>query len=290
MRASDDLRRTIDACAPYWAAEAEVVRTYWDSPRRSRETDLLRLRRQAYKEIWDGFHPMLERLASSAWRAECEGDRRRALDLARSACDELAHFRWFAGIHDSLRAEGQPALTPDSLRADGNWPENEALNRLRRRHEEEHGGLGMRVRQFTEGGYMTLYAEAMKLEGRGGADGRVAEACGRVYEDEFEHMLAGIAGLDDEGLSPSEWQLFADLTVEQLRCRIPMRNAQFSRPVSGSRLAELCQGCCSPLAFDYRKAGLEGDRMRRGEPTDWKAGACLPRPSTRPPKPLFTLC
>ena len=51
MSLSADLTKLIDLSAPLWAGEAEVVRTYWDSPVRSRETDLLWLRRQCSKEF-----------------------------------------------------------------------------------------------------------------------------------------------------------------------------------------------------------------------------------------------
>ncbi|MDE1904364.1 MAG: hypothetical protein KGI46_10945, partial [Alphaproteobacteria bacterium] len=46
------LQRLINLAAPYWAGEAEVVRTYWSSPQRTRSTDLLWLSRQCFKEFW----------------------------------------------------------------------------------------------------------------------------------------------------------------------------------------------------------------------------------------------
>ena len=42
----------IGALTPLWAGEAEVVRSYWISPARSTETDLLWLKRQCFKEFW----------------------------------------------------------------------------------------------------------------------------------------------------------------------------------------------------------------------------------------------
>src|SRR5260370_41517497 len=47
-----NIRRLIGVAAPLWAGEAEVVGTYWSSPKRTRETDLLWLRRQSFKEFW----------------------------------------------------------------------------------------------------------------------------------------------------------------------------------------------------------------------------------------------
>ena len=50
MAISKNLKRMIDANAPLWAGEAEIIRTYWTSTVRSRETDMLWLRRQCWKE------------------------------------------------------------------------------------------------------------------------------------------------------------------------------------------------------------------------------------------------
>ena len=51
MALSPELQRLIDLSAPLWAGEAEVVRTYWTSPARTLETDLLWIRRQCSKEF-----------------------------------------------------------------------------------------------------------------------------------------------------------------------------------------------------------------------------------------------
>src|SRR5215211_754035 len=47
-----NLRRVIEIATPLWAGEAEVVRTYWTSPKRNLQTDLLWLSRQCFKEFW----------------------------------------------------------------------------------------------------------------------------------------------------------------------------------------------------------------------------------------------
>jgi hypothetical protein len=52
MAVNPNLKRLVDLAAPYWAGEAEVVWTYFQSPNRTRETVLLWLRRQCFKEIW----------------------------------------------------------------------------------------------------------------------------------------------------------------------------------------------------------------------------------------------
>jgi hypothetical protein len=166
---------------------------------------------------------------------------------------------WIAArdVYEALRRGEEPHIHPDLLRARGNWPENEELCDLRSRHKQLHGELGQRAHFFTEGGYCTLYAAGMGRRGRGGFDDAIAEACARVCEDEFDHMLHGIAGLDREPLAAEDRELLTRLTVEQARLRIRMRNAQFSHPLSESRVAELCEGKAEPHPFDWERAGLE---------------------------------
>jgi hypothetical protein len=67
-------------------------------------------------------------------------------------------------------------------------------------------------------------------------------------------MLKGIVGLDREGLSDAELSTLGDISVEQMRGRIIMRNAQFSYPLSEAQLADALAGRCAPLKFDYERA------------------------------------
>ena len=94
----------------------------------------------------------------------------------------------------------------------------------------------------------------MKLKGRSAADDAIAAACAKVHADEFEHMLAGIAGFDREPYSTSDWTLLKDLTTTQMRQRIHMRNAQFGYPLSEARMTEIMAGAIEPISFDYDEA------------------------------------
>lgn len=250
------LQRLIDANALLWAGEAEVVRTYWDSPVRTRETDLLWLSRQCYKEFWAGVAVPFERLKGQLDEAGRGFDHHEALDTAKFLYEEFSHYCLFADVHESLRREGEPPVNPHDLKRHGDWPENAALGRVRADHRKTHGRIGARARDCTEGGGCTLYSEGMKLKGRGGADDLIGEACAKVYEDEIGHMLNGISGLQQDGLSEAEWDLVTELTVEQMKYRIPMRNAQFSHPLSEERMAEILAGRIEPFPFDYQRIGL----------------------------------
>lgn len=246
------LRRLVDRTSRLWAGEAEVVRAYFDSPLRTRASDLRWIARQAHKEIWDGVAVQLRRLEGALHSREAapEGELADAVEVLRS---ELDHYRTFAGLHAALAGPGTPALDPAGLLR-WQWPENEALARLRAGHVERHGSLGRRAMRFTEGGYARLFAEGMRLRGRGATDDLIAEACGRVFDDELEHMLAGVAGLAGEVDDEADWRRLAELAAEQMRARILMRSAQFEAPLPEARLAELCAGACPPLPFDYERA------------------------------------
>ena len=273
MSVSPQLRQLIDAVSPYWSGEAEVVRTYWTWPGRTRETDRRWLTRQCYKELLGTglglatgsrgeelgpFRGPLERLQAAFPRIDTEIDRHEVLGLAELLKDEFTHYCAFADAHDALALPAEPKLTPAALSI---WPEEEKLARVRAEHREHHGALGRRACHFTEGGYCSLFSEGMRLSerptpGYETADRLIAAACARVYGDEFGHMLKGIVGLDDEGLAESDWRTLADISVEQLRHRILMRNEQFSFPIADPRLLELLAGHCAPLAFDYERAQM----------------------------------
>jgi hypothetical protein len=263
MSVDTNLARLIDLAAPYWAGEAEVVRTYWAAPIRNRETDCLWLARQCFKEFWGSGLSKLDRggvvlgvmksVIERAPEIDISIDRYEVLDWLEGIKAEFSHYCAFADIYDALRPGGTPKLNPASVQS---WPAEDALTQLRYRHQAEHGTVGLRACKFTEGGYCALFAEGKALAGRGGVDDKIATACGLVYEDEIDHMLAGIAGIANEGLGADDWRLLGELVVAQMKQRIHMRNAQFSMPLSEQRVAAIFGGDIAPARFDYARAGL----------------------------------
>lgn len=263
MGFSAPFRSLIDAAAPFFAGEAEVVRSYWDSPIRTTETDLRWLELQVFKEFKGSgvgdfenrgvvMGPLTETLELLP-RMDVEPGvtRHRIRDLLEGLYEEFTHLVAFADVYDAIRPEGAPPLDPHRC---AGWPEDDALTGLRYRTLAEHGEIGRRASKFSEGGYCTLFREGMAIAGRGGADALIADACARVYEDEFEHMLEGIAGLDRTGLAAADWRRMEDLVVALLKARVRMRNGQFSHPLAPERLAEIDAGKVAPIAFDYARA------------------------------------
>ncbi len=261
MSLSSNLRKLIDVNAPLWAGEAEIVRTYWTSPVRTRETDKLWLRRQCWKEyagIGDSEGETMGmvsdlgvKLKAMVPRLDVSLDRHELRGLLEMVYTEYTHYCLFADIHDSLIGPDEPKLNANKLTP---WPEEEALGSRRREIRKTRGRIGWRSTDFTEGGYCTMYSEGGKLRGRPGLDGRIGIACQKVFDDEFGHMMRGVVGIDEEALNEGDWAELTELTMEQLRLRIYMRNAQFSQPLSEARIREILAGKIEPIQFDFNKA------------------------------------
>lgn len=242
---SDSLQLLVDACAPLWAGEAELIRAYWDWEARTRVTDLTWIARQCHKELFDGVVPRAASLADPAIDVTASETRLQLLRAATVLRDELAHFTVFADLYDALRTADDAPLNYADVERRWAWPENEALRAARHRHAAEYGRLGALVEVLTEGGLGALFAEGARLAGRGGVDDRIAAACARVHEDEIDHVRAGLATLSQTARTPQDWMAVQSMATEQLRCRIEMRAAQFSFPVPAARQAALCAGAAA---------------------------------------------
>jgi len=258
MAVNENLRRLVDLAAPYWAGEAEVVWTYFQSPRRTKETDLLWLRRQCFKEIWGSgvgdkkkglFQGPVAYLSDVFPKIDREVDRHEVLDVIDDLRTEFFHYCLFADIYDYLSGD---KLDPQQLTG---WAADEELARIRYEYREKRGQLGYFAVRFTEGGYCSMYAAGMRLAGMGELNDRIAKACAQVYNDEIGHMRSGFVGLSRQELSPVEWDEIATMTKKILLQRIHMRNEQFSYPLSEERIRAIDAGEIEPMTFD--DTGLE---------------------------------
>ncbi len=121
MAISAKLRNLISASAPLWAGEAEVVRTYWDSPVRTHATDLLWMRRQCskefngtglgeYKNLGVFLGPVTE-IKEAFGDIDSGVDRHHVLDLIETLHDEFEHYVLIADIYDA------PSAAPTSRRS-----------------------------------------------------------------------------------------------------------------------------------------------------------------------------
>jgi hypothetical protein len=256
-RAPAELYALIEANARLWAGEAEVFSAYFGSGARTPTSDGVWLARQCYKELVDGVAGRLARVTAAERSVDHAAACARTALGDQMACEELKHYICFAIAYRASRtAAGTPVATHESFTMGANWRENQELMELRLGHVRDHGDLGRRAQALTEGGYCTLYLAGTRLEGGGTLDRAIAAACAQVLDDEWEHMLEGIAGLADQPFAPADWATLHRLSVEQGRYRIRMRNAQFGYPLAAARVRDLEAGAAAPLAFDYARAGL----------------------------------
>jgi len=257
MTVNPNMKKMIDSCSRLWAAEAEIFQSYWDWPMRNAETDRAWLQRQMYKELIDGVHSSFKWIQENFENLESKVERNDVLDEIKVMQEEFIHYSAFMEVFELLNTSAEKELpNPSKLRETGAWKENDLLMALRAQHRKDYGDLGLRAQRFTEGGYCTLFSEGMKLANRGGIDSQIAVACTKVYEDEFSHMLRGIAdiAMSSESLRDEDWNTMSELVVAQLKQRVLMRNAQFSHPVTQERLEAICAGACKPIVFDYQRA------------------------------------
>lgn len=254
MAVNENLRRLVDLAAPYWAGEAEVVWTYFQSPARTKETDLLWLQRQCFKEIWGSgvgdkekglFQGPVAYLSNVFNKIDRGVDRHEVLNVIDDLRTEFLHYCLFADVYDFLSGE---KLNPEQLTG---WEADNELARIRYEYREKRGKLGYFAVRFTEGGYCSMYSAGLRLAGTGELNDRIAKACERVYVDEIGHMRAGFVWLSQQDLSLAEWDEIAAMTRRILWQRLYMRNEQFSYPLSDKRVRAIDAGEIEPMEFDY---------------------------------------
>ena len=254
MAINKNLKRLVNLAAPYWAGEAEVVWTYFQSPTRTNETDLLWLRRQCFKEIWGSgvgdkkkglFQGPVAYLSEVFSKIDREVDRHEVLDIIDDLRSEFFHYCLFADIYDFLSGE---KLHPQQLTG---WEADNELARIRYEYREKRGKLGYFAVRFTEGGYCSMYSAGMRLAGTGELNDHIAKACEQVYVDEIGHMRSGFVWLSGQDLSAADWDDITAMTRRILRQRLHMRNEQFSYPLSEERIRAIDAGEIEPMEFDY---------------------------------------
>lgn len=254
MPINENLKRLVDLAAPYWAGEAEVVWTYFQSAERTTESDLVWLRRQCFKEIWGSgvgdkkkglFQGPVAYLSEVFEKIDREIDRHTVLDVIDDLRTEFAHYCLFADIYDGLSGE---KLNPKMLVG---WQADDELARIRYAYREQRGRLGYFAVRFTEGGYCSMYAAGMRLAGSGQLNDKIAHACQQVYNDEIGHMRSGYVGLAQQELAPTEWEEIATMVHKILLQRLHMRNEQFAYPLPAERIQAIEAGDITPMAFDY---------------------------------------
>ena len=235
--AATQAQHLIDAAAPYWAGEAEIVRTYLAGPRALAD-ELRWLYAQAYKEAYV--------LLSAPREVRREFARTRDVtthpdgaEAAERVRVEIAHFRLVADVIRSLWAS---VRIGDLVQ----FPEDRRLQALRREVAKDHGTLGRAVVEFTEGGGGAMYAVLAALAGDRPFDAQIATAFATIHHDELGHGPGPVHAVAACVRDARHLETALALVRTISRQRLAMRNEMFGGPLSDARLDAIANGDITP--------------------------------------------
>jgi len=227
-----------NAC--YWAAEADLIKSYFDH-HRTIERDEKWIIHQIYKELIDGFvvsNDILSNQISHDLSIKSLEEMGHQIHILE---EEFSHFKMFVEVYEEVLGK-KFSMRIDEIKKIGAWDENTELVNLRKSHFQLFPELGFDAQRISEGGYCALFRVGMEIESYCNGDDMIKKVCKLIYEEEFSHMLFGMAqvsiSLDDK----KNFSQLLDITNQQMRARILMRYKQFSEPVSPEVLKEMVSG------------------------------------------------
>ncbi len=235
-----DVRTHLDglvaAAAPYWAGEAEVVRTYL-ATHRTPARDRTWLEAQAWKEtrLLRALAPDERRvfLATGALAAHPEGPEARA-----KLVEEMRHYH---ALVDLIAALTGTRITLDDL---AELPEETALQAMRAPYRRGTP-LERAAVNFTEGGGGAMYWVLARLEG-GPPERRIAAVFAAIHADEVAHGPGELPVLARHAVSVADWAHATAIVRDVSRQRLRMRNEMFGLPLPATRLAAIAAGAIEP--------------------------------------------
>jgi hypothetical protein len=225
----------------YWAGEAEVASTFFDTPHAGEE-HLPWLKSQMVRELaWpDG---RLTRVAEAFKKVERELDRHEVHRLFMNAEEEYSHYLVLADIAE--KAAGR-RLEPEELLYNKEMKEWKELDRVRTREAD----WDRAVSGFHEGGGLGIYYASMIIEpmDQDSYRSEIAAAMGMIYEDEVGHAAHGFRDVVRVAATATDelWQRVLEKVEAVGYQRVRMRNEQFGFPLSEERLAEIKEGKILP--------------------------------------------
>lgn len=225
------------AATPWWAGEAEVVRTYL-ARGRTRAGDLAWLRAQTAKESQDLRDLPAPLRAAAAREGRLDAHPDGAAGLARFAV-ELAHARLLAALVTELSG------APVDLLALAPLPEDQRLYDLRRALRVPGDALAAAAVDFTEGGGGAMYTVLAGLDGDA-LDRRIAAAFATIARDELAHGPLQIHAIARAARTPADWARAVAIVRDIGRQRLRMRNEMFGHPLAAARLAAIDAGQIAP--------------------------------------------
>lgn len=221
----------INAALPYWEAEAEIARRFFDS-QPSKEDHEFWLKAQLWKELnpvdgyFNGIHKELANLTDMFPRVGKDIDRHQFAFLMRQMLEEFNHYVMFADILEFLTGR-KLDLKSDTVQL----PEEKKLQQLRKAYATSGSPIDKAAVLFTEGGGARLFREGAKVKG-GPLEEMIARAMQIIYDDEKDHFNEGAeesAGLIKSG---ADLERMKAAIVAVSRQRVAMRQEMFKHPMT----------------------------------------------------------
>ncbi len=239
-----------ELAAIFRGGEAEIAAAFFSQKRAVKEHAAW-LRFQVAREARN-----LEEIASHqrcelVERVDKTVSREDLVHLLTEDYQEIRHYAMLAYIYEGLTGERvEWRQLRDTAKA-APWYE---LSRKEHQRWAEYKAQGSRLELaaalFTRGGGGALFYGFISLRG-GDYEYLLSEASKIVLNDELEH---GASEGRDELFkligTAKDVETAKDIIIEMSKIRLAMRNEQFSRPLSETRLAEIAGGQIDPLSVE----------------------------------------
>ena len=246
MDRSTAISSLLDRASPCWAGEARVVREYFGSASRSRETDVRWIGFQVFKEftgsgVYGGPNvtvaAILRSAADDAGRLDLStpGDEiREVLDRLHFAVDEFRHTTQLIALYRAVGGDPERAIS--SL---GSLDQGVRLVALR--HAHRRTVIGRWAVDLSEGGGLGMYfgiQEHFRLQSRDDALSRgITDMAKVTLRDEMKHLVHRFAVVLDHVDDSATWHQ-VELALQEIAVqKLHERNEQFSSPLSNEEIS-----------------------------------------------------
>ncbi|MCG8543648.1 MAG: hypothetical protein MJE12_05495 [Alphaproteobacteria bacterium] len=223
----------IDTAYPYWEAEAEIARRFFEKA--TDDDHVFYLRAQLWKELnpvdgyFNGLHRELADLVEKFPRVDKDIDRHDYHFLLMQLTQEFNHYVVLADIFEHL--VGRPISPDDTVQL----PEEKKLGDLRRGYVDGGSDLDSAAVALTEGGGARLFREGAKLSGSTVND-MTARAMKIIYDDEEDHYQEQAKAAVELIKSDADLKRMQDAVKAISRQRVNMRNEMFREPMTEAEI------------------------------------------------------
>jgi hypothetical protein len=228
---SDIAQELLDTVTPYWEAEAEVSKRFFEcSP--THEGHIYWLRAQIWKELhpvdgyFNGIHQELVKMADMFPGIDKTIDRHHFSFLMKQMLEEFEHYVMFADIFEELVGR-KIDVDADPVQL----PEEKKLQELRQRYVASGSAIDKAAVLFTEGGGAALFREGAKVRG-GKLEAMIANAMQIIYDDEKDHFREGARESAELIKTREDAERMKAGIRDVSRQRVSMRLEMFRSPMS----------------------------------------------------------